>query len=148
MDSRAGHEPGDRMKVHKLIPILNVSSFAESVKWFETLGWKKKWDWGDPPTFGGVGSGDVEIFLCEDAQGGRGKGPNSRTFGDTGEEGGDKGVWMSLFVEDADEVHRHCVAAGLDVTWPPTDMPWGLREVHVRHPDGHVLRIGSETPEE
>jgi len=20
-------------------------------------------------------------------------------------------------------------------------MPWGVREMHVRHPDGHVLRI-------
>jgi hypothetical protein len=27
------------------------------------------------------------------------------------------------------------------VTWPPTDMPWGVREMHVRHPDGHVLRL-------
>ena len=32
------------------------------------------------------------------------------------------------------------VAAGLDVTFPPTDMPWNAREMHVRHPDGHVFR--------
>ena len=24
---------------------------------------------------------------------------------------------------------------GLEVTWPPTDMPWGVREMHVRHSD-------------
>ena len=24
---------------------------------------------------------------------------------------------------------------------PPTDEPWGVREMHVRHPDGHVFRI-------
>jgi hypothetical protein len=30
----------------------------------------------------------------------------------------------------------------LDVAWPPTDMPWGVREMHLRHPDGHVFRIG------
>ena len=29
----------------------------------------------------------------------------------------------------------------LEVTWPPTDMPWNVREMHVRHPDGHVFRI-------
>jgi hypothetical protein len=34
----------------------------------------------------------------------------------------DKGVWMSVWVEDADEVHRECVGAGLEVTFPPTDM--------------------------
>jgi hypothetical protein len=33
-------------------------------------------------------------------------------------------------------------AQGLDVAWPPTDMPWGVREMHVRHPDAHVFRIG------
>jgi uncharacterized glyoxalase superfamily protein PhnB len=44
-------------------------------------------------------------------------------------------------VEDVDEVHRECVAAGLNVTFQPTDMPWKVREMHVRHPDGHVFRI-------
>ena len=29
------------------------------------------------------------------------------------------------------------------IAWPPTDMPWGVREMHVRHPDGHILRIGT-----
>jgi hypothetical protein len=24
---------------------------------------------------------------------------------------------------------------------PPTDEQWGVREMHVRHPDGHVFRI-------
>jgi Glyoxalase/Bleomycin resistance protein/Dioxygenase superfamily len=47
---------------------------------------------------------------------------------------------MSLRVDDVDEVHKDCVAAGLDVTFPPTDMPWNVREMHVRHPDGHVFR--------
>ncbi|MDB4906172.1 MAG: glyoxalase/Bleomycin resistance/Dioxygenase superfamily protein [Gemmatimonadetes bacterium] len=136
------------MIVHRLVPILNVTSFAESVAWFEALGFTKLWEWGDPPGFGGVGNGAVEVFLCQDGQGGRGRGDNAMTFGPTGDEGGDKGVWMSLFVENVDDVHRHCVAAALDVTWPPTDMPWGLREMHVRHPDGHVLRIGTGLEEE
>ena len=25
---------------------------------------------------------------------------------------------------------------------PSSDMPWNVREMHVRHPDGHVFRIG------
>jgi uncharacterized glyoxalase superfamily protein PhnB len=51
---------------------------------------------------------------------------------------------MSVFVDDVDEVHRQCVAAGLDVTFPPTDMPWKVREMHVRHPDGHVFRVSKD----
>jgi uncharacterized glyoxalase superfamily protein PhnB len=53
---------------------------------------------------------------------------------------------MSIWVEDADAVHRHCLANDIEVTRPPTDYPWGVRELHIRHPDGHVFRIsqGSE----
>ena len=63
------------------------------------------------------------------------------TFQQDGDEEGDKGVWMSVWVEDVDEMHKHCVAAGLEVTFPPTDMPWNVREMHLRHPDGHVFRV-------
>jgi catechol 2,3-dioxygenase-like lactoylglutathione lyase family enzyme len=126
-----------------LTPILNVSDLRASFAWFEKLGWKKLWDWGDPPTFGAVGSGKFEIFLCLGGQGGRGKGANKTTFGPGGDEAADQGVWMSLSVEDVDEVHRECVAAGLEIVFPPTDMPWCVREMHLRHPDGHVFRIGA-----
>jgi catechol 2,3-dioxygenase-like lactoylglutathione lyase family enzyme len=120
-------------------PILNVSSFSESVAWFEKLGWTKGFRWGEPPTFGAVCSGEFEIFLCQGAQGGRGK----SDFSTTSKSGmqGDKGVWMSIWVDDVDVVHRHCLEQGLEVTMPPTDEEWGVREMHVRHPDGHVFRI-------
>jgi catechol 2,3-dioxygenase-like lactoylglutathione lyase family enzyme len=129
------------MLAKRLNPILNVSNIQESFAWFEKLGWKKGWDWGDPPDFGGIRSGECEIFLCENAQGGRGRGSARRTFGPDGDECGDKGVWMSIWVDDVEAVYQHCMSQGLDVTWPPTDMPWNVREMHVRHPDGHVLRI-------
>jgi catechol 2,3-dioxygenase-like lactoylglutathione lyase family enzyme len=127
------------MNVYRITPILNVSNIEESFAWFEKLGWKKGWDWGTPPTFGGVCSGHSEIFLCLNGQGGRGKSPLPSTRGDDDAE--DQGVWMSIWVDDVDAVHRRCLEQGLEVTWPPTDEPWGVREMHVRHPDGHVFRI-------
>jgi uncharacterized glyoxalase superfamily protein PhnB len=57
-------------------------------------------------------------------------------------------VWMSMWVDDVDSVHRHCQKHGLEITWPPTDMPWNVREMHVRHPDGHVFRISQAISEE
>src|SRR5256885_3501721 len=108
------------MKAKGITPILNVSDIAASFAWFEKWGWKKAWDWGTPPRFGAVYSGEeVQIFLCQDAQGGRGKGMNTTTFQVDGDEAGDKGAWMSVWVEDVDAVHRECVAAGLDVTFTP-----------------------------
>ena len=129
------------MRAKRVVPVLNVSSIGQSFTWFEKLGWKKGFEWGDPIGFGSVYSGECEIFLCEDGQGGRGKGPAKMTFGPDGDESGDKGVWMSIWVDDVDVVHRHCQDVGLEITWPPCNMPWNVREMHVRHPDGHVFRI-------
>jgi hypothetical protein len=113
----------------------------QSFAWFEKLGWKKGWDWGSPPTFGGVCFGECEISLCKKAQGGRAKSSTKMTFGPEGDEAGDKGVWMSIWVEIVDDVHRQCLDEKLEGTWPPPNMPWNVREMHVRHPDGHVFRI-------
>lgn len=135
------------MDARRLTPILNVTDIKKSFEWFEKLGWRKGWDWGDPPTFGGVCSGQCEIFLCQGGQGGRGKGPAKSTFGPGGDETSDKGVWMSVWVDSVDAAHARCLEQGLEVVWPPTDMPWGVREMHVRHPDGHVFRISRGTGE-
>ena len=79
--------------------------------------------------FGAVVSGEREIFLCLNGQGGR----------------GDQGMWVSLWVDDVDAVYATCVREGLEVTSPPEDKPWGVREMHLRHPDGHVFRVSTET---
>ena len=136
------------MDAHAITPILNVSDIAASFSWFSQWGWKKMWDWGTPPTFGAVRSGNCNIFLCQRAQGGRGRGTNTTTFQVDGDETGDKGVWMSVWVDNVDSVHQHCVAAGLDVTFSPHDMPWRVREMHVRHPDGHVFRVSQGLDQE
>src|SRR6476646_11822268 len=146
--SLASRGEGENMIAKKLTPILNVSDIQQSFAWFEKFGWKKAWDWGNPPSFGGVCAGDCEIFLCENGQGGRGRSAVKMTFGPEGDEAADKGVWMSIWVDDADAVHRRCLEQGLDVAWPPTDMPWNGREMHVRHPDGHVFRISKGVGED
>ena len=43
---------------------------------------------------------------------------------------------MSIFVDDLDAVHDRCVNAALEITYPPTREPWGVRDMHIRHPDG------------
>jgi catechol 2,3-dioxygenase-like lactoylglutathione lyase family enzyme len=138
------------MRVLAVSPILNVSDIAATISWFAGLGWRVGFEWQDDPedpsspvNFASVMSGAHEIFLCRGGQGGRGKGSNAATFGPDGDQTADKGVWMSIFVDDVDAVHDRCVNAGLDITLPPTREPWGVREMHVRHPDGHVFRIGT-----
>ena len=136
------------MKVDRLTPILNVSDLKRTFEWFEKLGWQKAWDWGNPATFDGVCCDNSEIFLCEGGQGGRGHTGLPNTFGPGSNEALEKGVWMSMWVDDVDAVHAECVENGIEVVWPPSDMPWGVREMHIRHPDGHVFRIGRGIGEE
>ena len=136
------------MIAKRVTPILNVSNIQESFEWFEKLGWTKGWDWGTPPYFGGVHSGECEIFLCQNGQGGRGKSARPMTFGPVSNEAAETAVWMSIWVDDVDEVHRRCLEQELDVACPPTDMPWGVREMHVRHPDGHVFRVSKGLEDE
>src|SRR5258708_4243057 len=56
------------MNAKHVTPILNVSDMAASFAWFAKWGWRKCRDWGTPATFGAVGSGEVEIFLCQGAR--------------------------------------------------------------------------------
>lgn len=108
-------------------PILNVSNFAASMDYYvNQLGFSKRWDWGDPPTFGCVARDKVSIFLCQGAQ-------------------GQPGTWIMIFVEDVDALYADYQQRGAKVLQPPTNMPWQTREMHVEDPDRHRLRFGSDS---
>jgi uncharacterized glyoxalase superfamily protein PhnB len=111
------------------IPILNVKNFAASIDYYTNkLGFTKKWDWGEPPTFGCVGRDKIEIFLCEGGQ-------------------GQPGTWMSIFVKDVDALHDEYKKSGATIRQAPTNFPWGIREMNVEDLDGHRFRMGCESPE-
>lgn len=53
------------------------------------------------------------------------------------------GVDVSVEVPDAAEVHAHAVAEHLDVVYPLTDEPWGIRRFFLRDPTGRVINVAS-----
>lgn len=110
--------------VQHITPILYASDFQRSMSYFvDKLGFRKLWDWGAPPSFGAVGRDKVEIFLCQGRQ-------------------GQTGTWMFVFVDNADALHEEFTAKGADISVAPRNEPWGMREMHVQCPDGHILRFG------
>jgi len=148
------------MTVHKITPVLNVSSVPASLAWFEKLGWKRAFTWNDggmiasagdrnehgDAGFAGVCSGDVEIFLCHGAQGSRGT-MLPKFPGDDATDG----VWMSWWMgspAEVDELHALALQHDCLVTYPPTNEPWGVREFHLRHPDGHTFRVSAGLEED
>ena len=54
---------------------------------------------------------------------------------------------LSICFDMLDGVYRHCQTHGIEVTYPPADRDWHVREMHVRHPDGHVFRISERLEE-
>lgn len=51
--------------------------------------------------------------------------------------------WWVDSVEALELLHARAVALGYAVPVLPRDEPWGTREFHLRHPDGHVFRISA-----
>jgi catechol 2,3-dioxygenase-like lactoylglutathione lyase family enzyme len=50
---------------------------------------------------------------------------------------------MSVEVEDAGAAHAEALAAGLEIVYPLTDEPWGVRRFFVREPSGTVVNVAS-----
>jgi len=148
------------MSVKSITPVLNVSSIGASFEWFESLGWKRGFSWNEggmirgaaasnehgDAGFGSVCSNDAQIFLCRGGQGSRGK-IAPKFPGDDQTDG----VWMSWWMEspaDVDRLHAIALEKKMIVTYPPTNEPWGVREFHLRHPDGHMFRVSAGLAEE
>lgn len=112
------------MHFGKAIPILYAENVARSLRYYvDVLGFESFWEWGSPPTFGGVNKNTVELFFCEQDQ-------------------GHPGTWVSIFVDKIDELHDAIVAKGGKVLVPPVNREWNVREMLVEDLDGHKLRFG------
>jgi catechol 2,3-dioxygenase-like lactoylglutathione lyase family enzyme len=116
------------MVFHNIVPILYSSDVVKSIQYYtEVLGFQGKWEWGTPPTFGGVSLQGIEIFFCEKGQ-------------------GNPGTWLSIFVDNADEYYETIKARGAKIITPPTTYEWGVHEMLVEDPDGHKIRFGHSVP--
>lgn len=117
-----------KISANCLTPILYVRDFAEAMNYYTgKLLFQRLWDWGTPPSFGAVRLGNVEIFFCLKEQ-------------------GHPGTWLSIFVDDVDDYFQRITKLGAEVIYGPEDEPWGVREIHVRDPNQHVIRFGHGIP--
>ncbi|WP_026929397.1 bleomycin resistance protein [Glycomyces tenuis] len=104
------------------IPILRVEDAAAAVRWYERLGFTKRWEHRfEPglPAFAEVARGEVALFLSEHE----------------GDAHPDGVVYLRL--NDVDDI-----AARFGTRAEDTE--WGTREFELRDPDGNRLRIGME----
>lgn len=109
-------------------PILRVTDFEASLAFYiDALGFTVDWRTGDGHA--AVRRGNVAIMLSADDQ-------------------GQAGTWLYVGVNDVDALHDELRGKEVPIRHPPTNYPWGARELQVADPDGHVLRLGSDATEE
>jgi catechol 2,3-dioxygenase-like lactoylglutathione lyase family enzyme len=48
---------------------------------------------------------------------------------------------MSIEVADVDDVHSRAVSHGLNIVYPLTNEPWGVRRFFVTDPNGTVINV-------
>jgi catechol 2,3-dioxygenase-like lactoylglutathione lyase family enzyme len=53
---------------------------------------------------------------------------------------------VSVEVADVDQVHRRAIERGLEIVYPLTDEPWGVRRFFVVDPNGTILNVLSHLP--
>jgi quinol monooxygenase YgiN len=123
-----------RHQIHGVQPVLPVPDVPVAAAWFcTTLGFDIDFLHGEPPVYGRVKLGDrswgdpVYIHL-------QGTGDAIVPCGETRLHVG----------HDIDGLHRHVLSCGAEVVEPPADQPWGLREMTLRAPGGHLLVLGAE----
>lgn len=123
-----------RHELHGVQPVLPVPDVAAAAAWFvDKLGCEIDFLHGEPPVHCRVRAGDgswgqvvyIHLSLADGA---------ITPCGETRLHVG----------QDIDGLHRHLLARGATVLMPPTDQPWGLREIEVEAPGGHRLCLGAE----
>ena len=53
---------------------------------------------------------------------------------------------LNIWVDDVDAVYRQLQGRGVAFLSPPTDRPWGMRNVTFFDPDGHRFEIAQKIP--
>lgn len=116
-------------------PCLMVSDVVAAHAYYaEKLGFRSPRMWGDPPTFCIASRDGLELMLAQVDEG-NSVHPNAENAGRI-----DAYFWVS----DADALHAELTASGADIVCEPEDQVYGMREIMVRDPDGHVLCFGSD----
>lgn len=114
-------------------PIFATSDILATVAFYkDILGFENSWTWGEPPTFGSVSWGNVEImFNLQPDLAAKVQGHQN---------------WMR--VDDVDGLYALHQERGATIVSPIEDKPWGVREYVVEDPSGYHLRFAGSPSHE
>ena len=116
------------MTIRRAIPNLPVEDLAESREFYAGfLGFDVAMDEDGFTMFASPSNRTAQITVAEKDNPGQ-----------------DRGISLakvSVEVDDVDALHDEAVRRGLEIVYPLTDEPWGIRRFFVRDPDGTVINV-------
>jgi catechol 2,3-dioxygenase-like lactoylglutathione lyase family enzyme len=117
------------MSIRRVVPDIRSSHLDESRSFYvDFLGLKVAMDMGFIITFVSPGNPTAQISVMRD-DGGSAVLPH-----------------VTVEVEDVDVVHARAVERHLEIVYPLTDEPWGVRRFFVVDPNGMILNVMSHLP--
>ena len=111
--------------------VLAVHDLAGSTAYFQNvLGFTVEWH--DQDRWQALRRGQVRVHL--------GRCPDALPPADLG----DHNYFGMILTGDVDRLHAEIADRGAIILSPPTDQPWGLREMAVATPEGHRMMFAQE----
>jgi predicted enzyme related to lactoylglutathione lyase len=109
------------VKLESHATVLQVPDVREALAWFrDALGFDVR-GWADGSQYGYAERDGVSFHVSRP----------------------DPELWSAyLYTDDVDALHAELVERGTEILQPPTDKGYGVRDLIVRAPGGHVLAIG------
>jgi len=117
------------MSIRRVVPDIKSKHMEESRAFYvDFLGLKVAMDMGFIVTFVSPGNPTAQISVMRDDGA-------STILPD-----------VSVEVADVDEVHARAIERRLEIVYPLTDEPWGVRRFFVVDPNGIILNVLSHLP--
>ena len=114
------------MNIRRIVPDIVSTRFDESRAFYvDFLGMRKAMDLGFIVTFVSPSNETAQVSIV-------GQGEVATPA---------NGVALSIEVTDVDEMYARARELGLEIVYPLTDEPWGVRRFFVRDPNGIVVNV-------
>lgn len=116
--------------IHNAVPVICTDDIIKSLTYYQdVLGFTFDFQYGEPPVYAGVNSGDAEIyfnFSPELVKTLKERGLNPDIF-----------IWVT----NVDYLFNIHVKNGAEIVEPISDRPWGARQYVVKEPNGYFLKF-------
>ncbi|MGH9746376.1 MAG: VOC family protein [Candidatus Acidiferrales bacterium] len=119
------------MNIRRVVPDIISKRFDESrVFYGDFLGMRQAMDMGFIVTFVSTSNETAQVSILREGDGAMPAG----------------GVALSIEVADVDGMHSRAIERRLEIVYPLTNEPWGVRRFFVRDPNGIVVNVMMHLP--